>query len=98
MQDKKVIIGTYNSMPHGISSRIFEWTYQSSWRPFLSGLYKFPAIHAVLYYSGTVLQWIEENHPEFMLLLEEMLGKKQIELLGGRISIRSIRSFSPGIV
>lgn len=83
MQDKKVIIGTYNSMPHGISSRIFEWTYQSSWRPFLSGLYKFPAIHAVLYYSGTVLQWIEENHPEFMLLLEEMLGKKQIELLGG---------------
>ncbi len=83
MQGTKVIFGTYNSMPHGISSRIFERTYQNSWRPFLSGLYKFPTIHAVLYYSGTVLQWIEENHPEFMLLLEEMLGKKQIELLGG---------------
>ncbi|HNR81663.1 MAG TPA: hypothetical protein PKK37_04460, partial [Candidatus Pacearchaeota archaeon] len=37
----------------------------------------------VLYYSGIVLQWIEENHPEFILLLEEMSGRRQIELLGG---------------
>ncbi|MCE5256927.1 MAG: DUF1926 domain-containing protein, partial [Spirochaetaceae bacterium] len=70
-------------MPDGASSSLFELTYQSSWRPFLSSLYKFQNISAVLYYSGTVLQWIEENHPEFLILLEEMTARKQVELLGG---------------
>ena len=83
MQGTKVILGTYNTMPDGALGKVFELTYQRSWRPFLSSLYKFQNISAVLYYSGVVLQWIEENHPEFLLLLEEMAGRKQIELLGG---------------
>jgi len=83
MQGTKAIIGTYNTMPDGASSSLFELTYQSSWRPFLSSLYKFQNIAAVLYYSGTILQWIEENHPEFLILLEEMTSRKQVELLGG---------------
>jgi hypothetical protein len=83
MQGTKVILGTYNTMPDGASGKVFEHTYQRSWRPFLSSLYKFQNISAVLYYSGVVLLWIEENHPEFLLLLEEMAGRKQIELLGG---------------
>lgn len=83
MQGTKVILGTYNTMPDGTSGKVFELTYQRSWRPFLSSLYKFQNISAVLYYSGVVLQWIEENHPEFILLLEEMADRKQIELLGG---------------
>jgi alpha-amylase len=83
MQGTKVILGTYNAMPDGTSGKVFELTYQRSWRPFLSSLYKFQNINAVLYYSGVVFQWIEENHPEFLLLLEEMAGRKQIELLGG---------------
>jgi hypothetical protein len=70
-------------MPDGASDTLFELSYQRSWRPFLSSLYKFPSICSVLYYSGIVLQWIEENHPEFILLLEEMSGRRQIELLGG---------------
>lgn len=83
MQGTKVILGTYNAMPDGASGKVFELTYQRSWRPFLSSLYKFQNINAVLYYSGVVFQWIEENHPEFLLLLEEMASRKQIELLGG---------------
>ena len=83
MQGTKVILGTYNTMPEGASGKVFELTYQRSWRPFLSSLYKFQNISAVLHYSGVVLQWIEDNHPEFLLLLEEMAGRKQIELLGG---------------
>ncbi|MDD3981671.1 MAG: DUF1926 domain-containing protein [Spirochaetales bacterium] len=70
-------------MPDGASDTLFELSYQRSWRPFLSSLYKFPSVSSVLYYSGIVLQWIEENHPEFTLLLEEMSGRRQIELLGG---------------
>jgi 4-alpha-glucanotransferase len=83
MQTSSVIIGAYNLLPEGTEEPAFEETYQVCWRPFLSVLYRFPAIAAVLHYSGTVLHWLESRHPEFLMLLEEMVLRKQIELLGG---------------
>lgn len=83
MQKSFVIIGAYNSLAEGADPSLFEETYQVSWRPFLSTLYRFPDLPAVLHYSGTVLTWLEAKHPEFLMLLEEMVSRKQIELLGG---------------
>jgi 4-alpha-glucanotransferase len=83
MQRSSVIIGAYNLVPEGTEEQAFEETYQVCWRPFLSVLYRFPDISAVLHYSGTVLHWLEARHPEFIMLLEEMTLRKQIELLGG---------------
>jgi 4-alpha-glucanotransferase len=83
MQKCSVIIGTYNHLAEGAEASLFEETYQICWRPFLSVLYRFPDLFAVLYYSGSVLTWLEAKHPEFLMLLEEMAGRKQIELLGG---------------
>jgi hypothetical protein len=83
MQKSYVIIGAYNLMPEGIEDAALEEAYQFCWRPFLSVLYRFPAIAAVLHYSGTVLRWLDAKHPEFIMLLEEMAARKQIELLGG---------------
>jgi alpha-amylase len=83
MQKCQCIIGTYNHVPEGAEESSFEETYQVCWRPFLSSLYRFPDILAVLHYSGTALSWLEARHPEFLMLLEEMMTRKQIELLGG---------------
>jgi 4-alpha-glucanotransferase len=83
MQRSNVIIGAYNLMPEGTEETALEETYQVCWRPFLSVLYRFPDVAAVLHYSGTVLRWLESRHPEFLMLLEEMVLRKQIELLGG---------------
>lgn len=83
MQKCHCIIGTYNHIPEGAEESSFEETYQICWRPFLSALYRFPDISAVLHYSGTALAWLEARHPEFLMLLEEMAARKQIELLGG---------------
>jgi 4-alpha-glucanotransferase len=83
MQRSNVIIGAYNLLPEGTEESAFEETYQSCWRPYLSVLYRFPGISAMLHYSGTVLRWLESRHPEFIMLLEEMVLRKQIELLGG---------------
>lgn len=83
MQRSTVVIGAYNLMPEGMEESAFEETYQVAWRPFLSTLYRFPGIFAALHYSGTVLHWLESRHPEFLMLLEEMALRKQVELLGG---------------
>ncbi len=83
MQKTRIIFGTYNHIPEGAGESDFESAYQICWRPFLSVLYRFPEISAALHYSGTVLQWLENRHPEFLMLLDEMSLRKQIEILGG---------------
>jgi alpha-amylase len=83
MQKRYCIIGTYNHVPEGAEESSFEETYQVCWRPYLSALYRFPDIYSVLHYSGSALVWLEARHPEFLMLLEEMAARKQIELLGG---------------
>lgn len=83
MHNSRVILGTYNHMPEGATEASFEVRYQSCWRPFLSVLYRFPEVSALLHYSGSVLAWLELRHPEFLMLLDDMLQRKQVELLGG---------------
>ncbi|HOZ71878.1 MAG TPA: DUF1926 domain-containing protein [Spirochaetales bacterium] len=78
-----LILGTYNHLPEGLDETEFERTYQSCYRPFLSTLNRFPEIQAALYYSGSLLKRFEARHPEYLMLLEEMSARRQIELIGG---------------
>ena len=83
MQKSFLIIGTYNHLPEGCSDLELETVYQYCYRPFLSVLNRFPDIQATLFYSGSLLRRLEAKHPEYLMLLEEMSARRQIELLGG---------------
>lgn len=63
MQRSSIIIGAYNLLPEGTEESAFEEVYQVCWRPWLSVLYRFPDLSAVLHYSGTVFHWLESRHP-----------------------------------
>lgn len=83
MRKLKLVLGTYNSPPVGTSREQFEKTYQYSYKPFLTILYKYAMLRGSFHFSGTLLEWLEERHPEFNMVLNEMVKRKQIELLGG---------------
>lgn len=83
MLKKHMIIGTYNHLPEGLDPAEFERIYQTCYRPFLSTLNRFPDIQASLHFSGGLLKWFEARHPEYLMLLEEMTARRQIELVGG---------------
>ena len=52
-------------------------------KPFLRELYKYPEINAVLHFPGVLLDWLEDKHPELIMLISELIKKKkQLELLG----------------
>jgi hypothetical protein len=78
-----LILGSHAHVPYGATDREFEEAYNGLVKPFVSGLYKFPKIQAALHYSGVLLNWIERNHPELFMLIEDMVSRKQAELLGG---------------
>jgi hypothetical protein len=77
------IFGSHYHIPYGTRDDEFERIYRRKLKPFISTLYQYPHIPAVLHYSGVLLYWIERNHPEFFMLLSDLIARKQIELLGG---------------
>ncbi len=83
MKKIRLIIGAHNHLPIGQPDFQTENIYQKSLKPLLSVLYAFPDLPAVLHYSGLLLEWLEEHHPEFVMLLAEMVKRKQVEILGG---------------
>ncbi len=83
MNKLKLILGTYNTVPSGENALYFEQAYQKAFKPFLHAVYNHSDIPITLYYSGALLEWLDKQHPEFLLVLNELTGKKSIEILGG---------------
>ncbi|MDR2630830.1 MAG: DUF1926 domain-containing protein [Spirochaetaceae bacterium] len=77
------IFGSHNHIPYGTENDEFERIYTGKLKPFISTLYQYPNIPAILHYSGVLLYWIERNHPEFFMIILDLISRKQIELLGG---------------
>ncbi len=79
----RVIIGTHNHLPLGRNDAAAERHYQDALKPFLAVVYQYPDFPVTLHYSGILMEWLEESHPEFLTLLGEMVGRGQVEVLGG---------------
>jgi len=78
-----LILGACGHLPHGTGEAEFETLYNKEIKPLVQALDKFPRINMVFHYSGVILYWIERRHPEFFMLLEDLLSRKQAEFLGG---------------
>ncbi len=76
-------IGIHNHQPVGNFSGVFEDLYQAAYDPFLKILARHPHIKVSMHFSGLLLQWLREKHPNYTTKLKEMNTKGQIELLTG---------------
>jgi hypothetical protein len=83
MRHVALVFGTYNTLPQGEHPDVFERVYQQALKPFLSLLNNYPRMPVVLHYCGSLFTWLEDSHPEFIMLLKEMTRRKQVELLSG---------------
>ena len=83
-EDKiSLILGTHAHVPAGADECEFESVYEKKVLPFITNLYKYSKIQAVLHYSGVLFNWIERTHPEFFMLIEDIISRKQAEILSG---------------
>ncbi len=83
MKRLKLVFGTSNSQPVGTDEEELERVYQRAYKPFIRTLYNFADIPITLHYSGALFHWLEKHHAEFLDVLAEMGGRRQIEFLGG---------------
>jgi hypothetical protein len=73
----------HSHQPVGNFDHVIEETYSKAYRPFLGMLEAHPAIRVGLHYSGFLLEWIENHHPEFFASLRSLVERGQVELIGG---------------
>ena len=79
----RLILTLHNHQPVGNFDGVFEAAFQDSYVPFLDVLQDFPDLPVVLHFSGSLLDWLSHNHPEYIQRVREFVRRGQIELLGG---------------
>jgi alpha-amylase len=84
-QSKRInfILALHNHQPEGNLPEVFDRTYTSAYEPFVRELERFPNIKVVQHYSGILLRWMQENRPDFMSRLRNLVASGQVEMMGG---------------
>lgn len=78
-----LVLVIHSHQPCGNFEDVLERAYRQSYLPFVELLEQHPGIHLGLHYSGPLLEWVEEHHPEFFVQLRALMAKGQVELIGG---------------
>ncbi len=78
-----LILAIHNHQPVGNFDHVLENAYKKAYLPFLKLLRKHPSLKIVLHYSGTLLSWIEKNHPEAIDILRGFVKEERVEFLSG---------------
>lgn len=83
MKRLNIILGVISQPPRGLDPRFYEGSYQRALRPFLKTLNEFPDFPVSLFFSGTQLEWLGTEHPEAIMLIGDMVKRRQVEMIGG---------------
>jgi alpha-amylase len=69
--------------PIGNFDEVMERTYARSYLPFVDCLARHPRVRMGLHYSGSLLEWLAERHPEYIDQIGGLAARGQVELVGG---------------
>ena len=83
MSQVRLILALHNHQPVGNFDGVFEDAYRTSYRPFLDVLENYPEIPFVLHTSGPLLEWLVEQHPEYIARVRALVEAGRVEILGG---------------
>ena len=79
----RLLLVIHNHQPIGNFGNVFEDAYRDSYWPFLETLRDYPEIAISLHNSGSLLEWLEVERPEYIDNIRELCDRGQIEIIGG---------------
>jgi len=83
MKTINLLFAVHNHQPTGNFEKVFREGWKKCYGPFLTALEKHPQFRLSLHYSGSLLEWLEENRPDFLQRLRALVARGQVELLSG---------------
>lgn len=84
-QGKRIHLGLllHNHQPVGNFPWVFQHVYAQAYLPLLKALERHPRIRLALHYTGSLLDWLAEAHPEFLARVAALVRRQQVEMVGG---------------
>ncbi len=73
----------HNHQPVGNFPWVFEQVYTESYAPMIAALERHPAVCLALHYTGSLLDWLEETHPDFLERITLLVQRNQVEMVSG---------------
>jgi len=73
----------HNHQPVGNFPWVFQQVYEESYLPMLEALERHPGVRLSLHYTGSLLDWFEEAHPEFLQRVRKLVERGQVEMVSG---------------
>jgi len=82
-QPVRFILALHNHQPVGNFEHVFERAYQDSYRPLLDLFAGYQSLKIALHVSGSLMEWLVANQPDYVARLAELVAQRRIEILGG---------------
>jgi alpha-amylase len=78
-----LLLAIHNHQPDGNFGHVFQQAYDDCYHPLLEALANAPHVQVALHHTGPLFEWIERERPEYFDRLRTLVGRGQVELLGG---------------
>ena len=79
----RLVLVLHNHQPIGNFEHVFEQAYRESYLPFMDVFSRFPTLRIALHTSGSLMEWLDANHPDYVDRLGEFVTQGRIEIVGG---------------
>jgi 4-alpha-glucanotransferase len=79
----RLVLVLHNHQPIGNFEHVFQQAYDDSYRPFLDLFCQYPGLRIGLHTSGSLMEWLDARHPEYVDQLADLVARGQLEILGG---------------
>ena len=78
-----LLLAIHNHQPDGNFGHVFEQAYADCYGPLIDAIAEFPSVKMTLHHTGPLLEWIERERPDYFDKVRALVGRGQVELLGG---------------
>lgn len=79
----RFVLAVHCHQPVGNFPWVLEEAYTQAYLPFVEVLERHPKVRVCFHYSGFLLDWFRQTHPDFFKRLQALVKRGQAEFLGG---------------
>jgi alpha-amylase len=79
----RFIFVLHDHQPVGNFDHVFEQAYQDSYLPMLDVFERYPTLKMGLHTSGSLLEWLDAHHGEYLDRVAALVAAGRIEIIGG---------------
>ncbi len=92
----RLVLALHNHQPIGNFDGVMEQAYQDSYLPFIEVFEPYESLRLALHTSGSLIEWLDNHHPEYLDRLAALVDARRLEIVGGAFFEPILTMIPPG--